>query len=32
MQAAQSKSYWWVVGSFGFGSMRNWPVKPIFFL
>ena len=27
-----SKSYWCVVGSFGFGSIRNWPVKPIFFV
>ena len=32
MQVALSKSFWCVVGSFGFGSMRNVPVKPIFFL
>ena len=32
MHAAQSESYWCVVGSFGFGSIKNCPVKPICFL
>ena len=29
MHAATSKSYWCLVGSFGFGSNKNWPVNPI---
>ena len=24
---AQSKSYWCLEGSFGLGSMRNWPCR-----
>ena len=31
MPLATSKSYWCLVGSFGFGSMRNWPLNPIDF-
>ena len=31
MPLATSKSYWCFVGSFGFGSIRNWPLKPISF-